>query len=93
MMTATSNYTTPQESFWAGSFGTEYISRNDSSQLLASNLNFFAKALRQAGKISSCLELGANIGMNLKRASASLPCTRTARVLRSTLMRLNSSGT
>lgn len=65
-MTATNNYTTPQEEFWAGSFGSEYIGRNDSDQLLASNLNFFTKALNQAGKISSCLEFGANIGMNLK---------------------------
>lgn len=65
-MTTDNNYATPQESFWAGEFGSEYISRNDSNQLLASNLNFFTKALNQAGKITSCLELGANIGMNLK---------------------------
>ena len=65
-MSDTSNYVTPQESFWAGSFGTEYIGRNASNQILASNLNFFTKALKQAGKISSCLELGANIGMNLR---------------------------
>lgn len=61
-----SDYATPQEDFWAGQFGSEYIGRNDSSQLLASNLNFFTKSLRQAGRISSCIELGANIGMNLK---------------------------
>lgn len=65
-MTAVNNYKTPQEEFWAGNFGSEYIGRNDSDQLLASNLNFFTKALNQAGRISSCLELGANIGMNLK---------------------------
>ena len=59
-------YATSQEAFWAGDFGTEYIGRNDSPQLLASNLNFFTKALKQAGKIASCLELGANIGMNLR---------------------------
>jgi len=59
-------FKTPQEEFWAGAFGSEYIGRNASDQLLASNLNFFTKALNQAGKISSCLELGANIGMNLK---------------------------
>jgi pseudaminic acid biosynthesis-associated methylase len=59
-------YATPQEEFWAGSFGTEYIGRNEGDELLASNLGFFAAALRQAGKISSCLELGANVGMNLK---------------------------
>lgn len=59
-------FKTPQEEFWAGDFGTQYISRNDSSELLASNLNFFSKALKQCGQISSCLEFGANIGMNLK---------------------------
>lgn len=59
-------YKTPQEAFWAGQFGSEYIGRNSSDQLLASNLNFLTKALNQAGRISSCLELGANIGMNLK---------------------------
>jgi len=65
-MTGTHNYATPQEEFWAGEFGTEYIGRNDSAQMLASNLNLLSKALKQAGRISSCLELGANIGMNLK---------------------------
>lgn len=65
-MTVENSYTTPQEEFWAGSFGSNYIGRNDSDQLLASNLNFFSKALNQASNVSSCLELGANIGMNLK---------------------------
>lgn len=65
-MTTRSSYGTPQEAFWAGDFGTEYITRNDSSQLLASNLNLFTKALSQTGNISSCIEFGANIGMNLK---------------------------
>lgn len=65
-MTSKKDYMTPQENFWAGRFGSEYIARNDSNQLLASNLNFFTKALKQAGRISSCLELGANVGMNLK---------------------------
>jgi len=55
-----------QENFWAGEFGTQYISRNRDSKLLASNLNFFSRALRHAGNIHSCIELGANIGMNLQ---------------------------
>jgi pseudaminic acid biosynthesis-associated methylase len=59
-------YRTEQEAFWAGSFGTEYIGRNESAQLLASNLKFFAQALRRAGHIGSCLEFGANVGMNLR---------------------------
>lgn len=65
-MTNIKNYFTEQEAFWAGNFGTEYIARNKGEQLLASNLNFFVKALKQAGKIKSCLEFGANIGMNLR---------------------------
>ena len=59
-------FKTPQEEFWAGEFGADYIGRNNSVQLLASKLNFFSKALKQAGSVTSCLEFGANIGMNLK---------------------------
>lgn len=66
-------FLTPQEEFWAGSFGDEYIDRNRSAQLLASNLQFFATALRQAGRINSCVELGANIGMNLKALKLLFP--------------------
>ncbi|SDX53785.1 pseudaminic acid biosynthesis-associated methylase [Roseicitreum antarcticum] len=59
-------YTTEQEAFWAGSFGTEYIQRNQGDHLLAANLAFFAKALAVAQGLGSCVEFGANIGMNLR---------------------------
>jgi pseudaminic acid biosynthesis-associated methylase len=59
-------FRTEQEAFWAGDFGTQYMQRNTGSALLASNLDFFAKALRHAHGISNCIEFGANIGMNLK---------------------------
>jgi pseudaminic acid biosynthesis-associated methylase len=59
-------FKTDQEKFWAENFGNEYIERNQGAQLLASNLNFFSKALAQAGQVKSCLEFGANIGMNLR---------------------------
>lgn len=59
-------FNTDQENFWAGQFGSDYISRNQGQNLLASNLNFFSKAFSKAGKINSCIEFGANIGMNLK---------------------------
>jgi spore coat polysaccharide biosynthesis protein SpsF len=61
-----SDFKTAQESFWAGEFGSDYIGRNEGSALLASNLNFFTHAMRRMDKISSCIEFGANIGMNLK---------------------------
>jgi pseudaminic acid biosynthesis-associated methylase len=60
------DYRTEQESFWAGAFGDEYIERNVGSQLLAYNLDFFAKAMRHAQGVDSIIEFGANVGMNLK---------------------------
>lgn len=59
-------FKTEQEAFWAGAFGTDYIQRNQGDALLASNLDFFAKALRAARGVKSCIEFGANIGMNLR---------------------------
>ena len=59
-------FKTEQEAFWAGAFGTEYIQRNQGDALLASNLDFFAKALRAVRGVRTCIEFGANIGMNLK---------------------------
>jgi pseudaminic acid biosynthesis-associated methylase len=59
-------YKTTQEEFWAGEFGSGYIQRNRGDKLLSSNLNFFSKALRTTNNINSCIEFGANIGMNLK---------------------------
>lgn len=59
-------FQTEQEAFWAGQFGTDYIQRNQGDLLLASNLGFFAQALRGARDVKSCIEFGANIGMNLR---------------------------
>jgi pseudaminic acid biosynthesis-associated methylase len=59
-------FKTEQEAFWAGEFGNAYIERNQGDALLASNLDFFSKALRATRGINSCIEFGANIGMNLK---------------------------
>ena len=56
---------TPQEKFWSGEFGDKYISRNIGSELLASNVSFFSRALKKAGYIESIVEFGANVGMNL----------------------------
>ena len=59
-------FKTEQEAFWAGEFGNDYIDRNQGDALLASNLDFFSKAFRATRGIQSCIEFGANIGMNLK---------------------------
>ena len=60
------SYKTEQENFWAGEFGSGYIQRNQSDQLLASNLDFFSKSMRLTSEVNTCIEFGANIGMNLK---------------------------
>ena len=75
-MSDAKSYDTEQEAFWAGSFGTEYIGRNRNDQLLASNLQLFAQALRRAPRIESCVELGANIGLNLKALKLLYPDVR-----------------
>ncbi len=67
------SFKTPQETFWAGAFGTEYINRNNSDSLLASNINFFASALGKIQPIKSCIEFGANIGMNIKALRSLYP--------------------
>ena len=66
-------YKTEQEEFWAGKFGTDYISRNESEEYLASNLNFFSKCLQRVGKPSSLIEFGANVGINLKAIKQLFP--------------------
>ena len=60
------SYKTEQEDFWAGEFGSGYIQRNQSDQLLASNLDFFSKSMHLTSGVNTCIEFGANIGMNLK---------------------------
>lgn len=59
------HFKTEQEEFWANEFGNEYINRNDGSELIASNLALFARALRSTHSIHNCIEFGANIGFNL----------------------------
>jgi pseudaminic acid biosynthesis-associated methylase len=66
-------YKTEQENFWAGEFGNQYLARNDGAEFVASNLVFFSRALKMAGKIDSCIEFGANIGMNLRSLSLLYP--------------------
>lgn len=60
------SFKTEQEAFWAGEFGDDYILRNQGKNLLASNLNFFSKSLLSTNNLNSCIEFGANIGMNIK---------------------------
>lgn len=69
----TKQFATPQEAFWAGEFGTEYSRRNVGEEILASNIHLFSKILERAPGVTSILELGANIGLNLRAIRSLLP--------------------
>jgi spore coat polysaccharide biosynthesis protein SpsF len=66
-------FKTEQEKFWAGDFGKEYIARNTGDSSVAANLAFLAKALSRCRNIHSCIEFGANIGLNLRALRLLLP--------------------
>jgi spore coat polysaccharide biosynthesis protein SpsF len=59
-------YQTEQEGFWAGEFGDAYIERNVEDRIVAGNTALFSRALGLAGPISTVVEFGANIGLNLR---------------------------
>jgi len=71
---------TKQEKFWKNEFGKDYIDRNKSELLLASNTSFFSKIVERTGPLSSVLELGCNVGMNLKALRRLLPDCRLSGV-------------
>lgn len=69
-------FKTDQEEFWSGEFGNAYNERNKSDQLLASNMHFFSDILKHCTSINAVLELGANVGMNIKALKLLLPFTK-----------------
>jgi pseudaminic acid biosynthesis-associated methylase len=70
----TSNYNSPQEEFWANEFGDSYITRNQSAGLFTANAVLFAEILNSIDVVPrTFLELGANIGMNIKAIQSFLP--------------------
>ena len=66
-------YKTEQERFWAGQFGDEYIDRNIGEKLIASNTALFSKIISRTTSVSSVIEFGANIGLNLIALRRLLP--------------------
>lgn len=64
-MSTDMDYSTEQEAFWAGEFGSNYSSRNNSEALLFSKVAMWSNILRSANSIASVKELGCNIGLNL----------------------------
>ncbi len=68
-----SQFRTEQEAFWAGEFGNAYVQRSQGELLVAANIDLFSKALRVARRIESCIEFGANVGLNLRALKALYP--------------------
>ena len=58
------SYSTEQEEFWAGDFGDQYIKRNDNAMLFSARLHVLSNATRRLTGVTSCIEFGANIGLN-----------------------------
>ncbi len=64
---------TPQEQLWAGEFGNDYIARNRDGALLSNNRALFEKILSHTQDVTSAIELGSNIGNNLRALRELLP--------------------
>ena len=67
------SYKTEQETFWSGTFGDDYVARNRDELSISSNTALFSKILTRTYPISSLLEIGANIGLNLQAIQQLLP--------------------
>jgi pseudaminic acid biosynthesis-associated methylase len=59
-------YSTEQEAFWAGEFGNDYIARNTGADLTGSNAALYSQMIANCAGVESLIELGANIGVNLR---------------------------
>ena len=67
-----------QEDFWKGEFGSEYINRNSSEFINASNINLFSEIFNNlTSRPKSVFELGANIGNNLRAIKQICPECKT----------------
>lgn len=66
-------FKTEQESFWAGDFGDQYTTRNNSAEVVAGNISLFQKALDKKVRPASVIEFGANRGMNILALKNLLP--------------------
>jgi pseudaminic acid biosynthesis-associated methylase len=66
-------FDTPQEEFWAGNFGDEYIERNKGDLLIKNNIALFKKIFQKTKDIRTIIEFGANIGLNLLAIRQILP--------------------
>jgi len=66
-------FKTEQEEFWASQqWGKEYAERNG-TELIKNNIYFFSSIFKNCSNISSIIEFGSNIGMNLHAINELMP--------------------
>jgi len=66
-------FKTEQEEFWASQqWGKEYTERNG-TELIKNNIYFFSSIFKNCSNISSVIEFGSNIGMNLHAINKLMP--------------------
>ena len=75
-----SGFKTEQEGFWAGNFGDQYINRNPSEKEMGARLALFARIMSRTRGVGSVIELGANIGNNLRVLNRMFPSLELAGV-------------
>lgn len=63
---------TEQEAFWSGSFGDEYTARNASADPQG-RMRILSEIISRTRDVSSVLEFGANIGLNIRALQKLLP--------------------
>lgn len=73
-------FATEQEEFWAGAFGDEYTGRNVGLERIAANCALFSKILARTGPVASVVELGANVGLNIRALRSLLPAAKLSAV-------------
>jgi pseudaminic acid biosynthesis-associated methylase len=60
------SFGTQQEAFWSGDFGDVYVDRNTDAGLACAKAALFARILSRCEAISSLVEFGPNVGLNLR---------------------------
>ncbi len=73
-------HSTEQEAFWHGEFGNAYTDRIKGPDWVGANEVFFGKILGDARALRSVLELGSNIGLNLRALRRLLPAAKLSAV-------------
>ena len=62
-----------QELFWANEFGDEYIVRNTATEIVDSNEALFDEILSDVPLPNTALEIGSNVGLNIKALKRLVP--------------------